>query len=208
MAARERELAIKSNNSSSGGGSVVCGGGGGGGGDGDIMMTSPPRLERLQLLDYPCTPLSIVRSSGFQEFCAGSTTNDALQQQQQTNGSLRKQHGRLGKAFSRYACARESERGGGEGGRRRREFGETMRYYCTSPPSPPPFFLLPESSAGLARSGPELVRYHSRGTNVNPFSPAERSPASAKTIAREAEDPSTKRARTDPKPRKVWYGVI
>lgn len=30
----------------------------------DIMMTSPPRIERLQLLDYPCTPLSIARSSG------------------------------------------------------------------------------------------------------------------------------------------------
>lgn len=28
------------------------------------MMVSPPRLERLQLLDYPRTPLSIARSSG------------------------------------------------------------------------------------------------------------------------------------------------
>lgn len=32
----------------------------------DIMVISPPRLERLQLLDYPCTPLSIARSSGLQ----------------------------------------------------------------------------------------------------------------------------------------------
>ena len=32
----------------------------------DVMMNSPPRLERLQLLDYPRTPLSIARSSGLQ----------------------------------------------------------------------------------------------------------------------------------------------
>lgn len=32
----------------------------------DVMVTSPPRLERLQLLDYPRTPLSIARSSGLQ----------------------------------------------------------------------------------------------------------------------------------------------
>ena len=35
-------------------------------GKSDIMITSPPRLERLQLLDYPRTPLSIARSSGLQ----------------------------------------------------------------------------------------------------------------------------------------------
>ena len=38
----------------------------------DIMMTSPPRIERLQLLDYPCTPLSIARSSGMQVPSSGS----------------------------------------------------------------------------------------------------------------------------------------
>ncbi len=30
----------------------------------DVMTVSPPRLERLQLFDYPRTPLSIARSSG------------------------------------------------------------------------------------------------------------------------------------------------
>lgn len=34
--------------------------------DSDVMMLSPPRLERLQLFDYPRTPLSIARSSGLQ----------------------------------------------------------------------------------------------------------------------------------------------
>ena len=38
----------------------------------DIMMMSPPRIERLQLLDYPCTPLSIARSSGMQVPSGGS----------------------------------------------------------------------------------------------------------------------------------------
>ena len=37
----------------------------------DVMIVSPPRLERLQLWDYPCTPLSIARSSGLQ--VAGGT---------------------------------------------------------------------------------------------------------------------------------------
>ena len=32
----------------------------------DIMVCSPPKEERLQLFDYPRTPLSIVRSSGLQ----------------------------------------------------------------------------------------------------------------------------------------------
>ncbi len=32
----------------------------------DSLMVSPPRLERLQLFDYPRTPLSIARSSGVQ----------------------------------------------------------------------------------------------------------------------------------------------
>ena len=31
---------------------------------GDIMMCSPPRIERLQLFDSPRTPASIARSSG------------------------------------------------------------------------------------------------------------------------------------------------
>ena len=30
----------------------------------DVMMCSPPRIERLQLFDYPRTPISIARSSG------------------------------------------------------------------------------------------------------------------------------------------------
>ena len=30
----------------------------------DVMMCSPPRIERLQLFDYPRTPASIARSSG------------------------------------------------------------------------------------------------------------------------------------------------
>lgn len=33
-------------------------------GTNDVMVVSPPRLERLQLFDYPRTPLSIARSSG------------------------------------------------------------------------------------------------------------------------------------------------
>lgn len=30
----------------------------------DIMMTSPPRIERLQLFDYPCTPVSLAKQCG------------------------------------------------------------------------------------------------------------------------------------------------
>ena len=32
--------------------------------EGDVMMCSPPRIERLQLFDSPRTPGSIARSSG------------------------------------------------------------------------------------------------------------------------------------------------
>lgn len=32
----------------------------------DVMMCSPPKIERLQLFDYPRTPLSIVKSLGLQ----------------------------------------------------------------------------------------------------------------------------------------------
>ena len=32
--------------------------------NGDVMMTSPPRLERLQLFDYPATPQTLARGSG------------------------------------------------------------------------------------------------------------------------------------------------
>ena len=31
--------------------------------NGDIMITSPPRLERLQLFDYPATPQTLARGS-------------------------------------------------------------------------------------------------------------------------------------------------
>lgn len=110
----------------------------GNGGSSDVMITSPPRLERLQLLDYPCTPLSIVRTSG-------------LQVPDQSEESLRKTSG--GKAFSRI---------------KRR----------------------------IARSGPELVRHQSRGTNINPFTPSECSP-NARGVKSSAPLPST-----DPKPRK------
>ena len=30
----------------------------------DSFLTSPPKIERLQLFDYPCTPMSIMKSSG------------------------------------------------------------------------------------------------------------------------------------------------
>ena len=32
--------------------------------NGDVMVTSPPRLERLQLFDYPATPITLARGSG------------------------------------------------------------------------------------------------------------------------------------------------
>ena len=33
--------------------------------NGDVMVTSPPRLERLQLFDYPATPQTLARGSSF-----------------------------------------------------------------------------------------------------------------------------------------------
>ena len=30
----------------------------------DSFLASPPKIERLQLFDYPCTPMSIMKSSG------------------------------------------------------------------------------------------------------------------------------------------------
>ncbi len=30
----------------------------------DVMITSPPRLERLRLFDFPCTPASLAKSAG------------------------------------------------------------------------------------------------------------------------------------------------
>ena len=57
----------------------------------DIMMLSPPRLERLQLLDYPRTPLSIARSSGLQFPSASDSPREGR----------RKHNSRAGKALSR-----------------------------------------------------------------------------------------------------------
>lgn len=66
----------------------------------DVMMTSPPRLERLQLLDYPRTPLSIARSSGLQVPASSSSGNDNPQNDNPQVAS-RKQNGHSGKAYSR-----------------------------------------------------------------------------------------------------------
>lgn len=55
----------------------------------------------------------------------------------------------------------------------------------------------------MARSGPELVRYQSRGTNINPFTPAEQrdkaSPGGGRT--------SLFVANSEPKPHKVRMHV-
>lgn len=51
----------------------------------DVMVLSPPRLERLQLLDYPCTPLSIARSSGIQvggSYSGSDSSLDSIQLKQ------------------------------------------------------------------------------------------------------------------------------
>ncbi|CAI8051674.1 Wee1-like protein kinase 2 [Geodia barretti] len=73
--------------------------------NGDVMVTSPPRLERLQLFDYPATPITLARGSGI-------LAKDSI-------------------------------------------FNRVRR------------------SGRVTRSGPELRRRVSRGTNVNPFTPRE-----------------------------------
>lgn len=52
----------------------------------DVMVTSPPRLERLRLLDYPRTPLSIARSSGLQVLPANDVPQEENHKLSQSRG--------------------------------------------------------------------------------------------------------------------------
>ena len=52
----------------------------------------------------------------------------------------------------------------------------------------------------VARSGPELVRYQSRGTNINPFTPAEQRDKASPAAGGRA---SLFVANSEPKPHKV-----
>ena len=58
---------------------------------GDAMLSSPPRLERLQLFDYPRTPLSIARSSGLHVQLSSANVEPSLTMPQE-NGKMLQLH--------------------------------------------------------------------------------------------------------------------
>ena len=109
---------------------------------GDVMMRSPPRIERLQLFDSPRTPASIARSSGI-HVSANS------QNQPHTNRQPKRPN-----SWSRYMISVY--------------FMLRLRdVICML------FGSRVKRANRITRSGPELRRRPSRGTNINPFTPRE-----------------------------------
>lgn len=108
----------------------------------DVMMCSPPRIERLQLFDYPRTPASIARSSGIHVAAHNQSQSRNSRQPKGLNSWNRYDH--------LVVCTVHG-----------------LRFYSL-------FCYRVKRCAGrVTRSGPELRRLPSRGTNINPFTPIE-----------------------------------
>lgn len=54
-------------------------------GSGDVIICSPPRIERLQLFDYPRTPASIARSSGVHVSASNQRKDQIIRQSRGVN---------------------------------------------------------------------------------------------------------------------------
>lgn len=107
----------------------------------DVMVCSPPRIERLQLFDFPATPQTLARGAGVL-----------------SKGSI------LSRLVSLFLV--------------------TLLFLYRNDV----ICYRVRRSARVTRSGPELRRKQSRGTNINPFTPKDYQTAVAarKRIQRQA----------------------